>query len=283
MKISKITIKQLFGIKEWQRDGKNIELVGDNGTGKTSVIDAIRYALTNSSDREFIVKNGETEGEIYIETDNGLSIDRKARTAMTDYKSVKQNGNVIPSPESFLKTIFTPLQLSPMEFISMDKKTQNATILDMIQYDWNLDTIKEWFGEIPRDVNYEQNILAVLNDIQAENGYYFMHRQDVNRDIRAKKAVMDDTKDIEIHPFTCEVTVTPTSISCSSSGNKAFLEDIDGGMEWAEETNNLIKDIMSEQTIKLTDLMKKKFGFDTVKVKPNSEDGFADFLEHRCG
>lgn len=192
MKISKITIKQLFGIKEWQCDGKNIELVGDNGTGKTSVIDAIRYALTNSSDREFIVKNGETEGEIYIETDNGLSIDRKARTAMTDYKSVKQNGNVIPSPESFLKTIFTPLQLSPMEFISMDKKTQNATILDMIQYDWNLDTIKEWFGEIPRDVNYEQNILAVLNDIQAENGYYFMHRQDVNRDIRAKKAVIAD-------------------------------------------------------------------------------------------
>lgn len=62
----------------------------------------------------------------------------------------------------------------------MDKKTQNATILDMIQYDWNLDTIKEWFGELPPDVNYEQNILAVLNDIQAENGYYFMHRQDVN-------------------------------------------------------------------------------------------------------
>lgn len=37
----------------------------------------------------------------------------------------------------------------------------------------------------------------------------------------ALKHIMDDTKDIEIHPFTCEVTVTPTSISCSSSGNKA--------------------------------------------------------------
>lgn len=178
MKISKITIKSLFGIKEWSGDGKNIELVGDNGTGKTSVIDAIRYALTNASDREYIIKNGETEGEIFIETDSGLSIDRKPRQGMTDYKSVKQNGNVVPSPETFLKTIFTPLQLSPMEFISMDKKTQNATILDMIQYDWNLDTIKEWFGELPPDVNYEQNILAVLNDIQAENGYYFMHRQD---------------------------------------------------------------------------------------------------------
>lgn len=45
MKISKITIKSLFGIKEWSGDGKNIELVGDNGTGKTSVIDAIRYMV----------------------------------------------------------------------------------------------------------------------------------------------------------------------------------------------------------------------------------------------
>lgn len=31
----------------------------------------------------------------------------------------------------------------------------------------------------------------------------------------ALKHIMDDTKDIEIHPFTCEVVVTPTSISCS--------------------------------------------------------------------
>lgn len=107
MKISKITIKSLFGIKEWSGDGKNIELVGDNGTGKTSVIDAIRYALTNASDREYIIKNGETEGEIIIETDSGLSIDRKPRQGMTDYKSVKQNGNVVPSPETFLKT--TPI------------------------------------------------------------------------------------------------------------------------------------------------------------------------------
>ena len=34
----------------------------------------------------------------------------------------------------------------------------------------------------PADVNYEQNILAVLNDIQAESGTYFRSRQDVNRD-----------------------------------------------------------------------------------------------------
>ena len=192
MKIVKIKIKNLFGIMEYQADGKSVELIGKNGSGKTSVIDAIRYALTNKSDREYIVRNGETEGEILIETDTGLRINRKSRTQQADYKSIKRNGVEVPSPESFLKDIFTPLQLNPVEFMSMDKKRQNAIILDMIEYPWNLQTIKEWFGEIVPDIDYEQNILQVLNDIQSEKGYYFQARQDINRDVRNKKAFIEE-------------------------------------------------------------------------------------------
>lgn len=195
MKISKIRIRNLYGITEQELSGGSVELTGENGAGKSSVIDAIRYALTNKSDRKYIIRNGETEGEILIETDSGLSIDRKARTAQTDYKSIKQNGVAVGSPEAFLKTLFVPLQLNPMEFIQMSEKEQNTVILNMIQYQWDMSTIKEWFGEIPPDVNYDQNILAVLYDIQKEDGYYFQHRQDINRDIRAKKAVIKDIAD----------------------------------------------------------------------------------------
>ena len=195
MKISKIKIRNLYGITEQELSGGSVELTGENGAGKSSVIDAIRYALTNKSDRKYIIRNGETEGEILIETDSGLSIDRKARTAQTDYKSIKQNGVAVGSPEAFLKTLFVPLQLNPMEFIQMSEKEQNTVILNMIHYDWDMSTIKEWFGEIPQDVNYDQNILAVLYDIQKEDGYYFQHRQDINRDIRSKKAVIKDIND----------------------------------------------------------------------------------------
>ena len=80
MNITKIKIKNLFGIKEYEADGTSIEISGKNGVGKSSVLDAIKYALTNKSDREYIVYRGETEGEIIVETDTGLSIDRKART-----------------------------------------------------------------------------------------------------------------------------------------------------------------------------------------------------------
>ena len=64
MKITKIRIRNLFGISEYEADGANRELTGRNGVGKSSVIDAIKYALSNKSDRKYIVRNGETEGEV---------------------------------------------------------------------------------------------------------------------------------------------------------------------------------------------------------------------------
>lgn len=192
MKIVKLKIKNLFGIQEYEAGDKSVELIGKNGTGKTSVIDAIRLALTNKSDREYIVRNGETEGEILIETDNGLKIHRKPRTQQADYKSIKKNGAEVASPETFLKDIFTPLQLNPVEFMQMNKREQNSIVLDMIEYPWNLQTIKDWFGELVPDIDYEQNILQVLNDIQSEKGFYYRTRQDINRDIRNKNAMVTE-------------------------------------------------------------------------------------------
>ena len=192
MKISKIQIKNLFGIKEQTLDGKSVEITGSNGMGKTSILDAIRYALTNNSERDYIVKKGEAEGEILIETDTGLSINRKKRTQSSDYKSIKQNEKEVNSPESFLKEIFTPMQLNPVEFSQMSKQEQNRIILDLIEFDWDLNWIKEQFGEIPSGVDYSQNILEVLNQIQSEDGEYYKARQEINRDIRNNKAFISD-------------------------------------------------------------------------------------------
>ena len=182
MKTTRIKIKNLFGIAETELDGSSVEITGTNGSGKTSVIDAIRYGLTNQSERDYIIRKGASEGEILIETDTGLYIDRKKRTDKADYKSVKEGGKEVSGPESMLKQLFTPLQLDPVAFIGMNKQEQNRIILDLIEFDWDLNWIREQFGEIPEGVNYDQNILQVLHDIQADNSVYFQTRQDINRD-----------------------------------------------------------------------------------------------------
>jgi hypothetical protein len=121
-----------------------------------------------------------------------LRVNRKVRTGKADYKSIRQTGEKDEKTESFLREIFTELQLNPIEFSQMDVKEQNRIILDLIDFKWDLNWIKEQFGEIPRDVNYEQNILCVLHDIQADEGYYFLTRQDINREARNKQAFIEE-------------------------------------------------------------------------------------------
>lgn len=116
MRTSRIKIRPLFGITEQELSGKSVEITGPKGSGKTSVLDAIRYALTNTSKRDWIVRNGETEGEIIIETDTDLTIDRKARTEKDGTINVRDGMNRVMKPETFLKSIITPLQLDPVAF-----------------------------------------------------------------------------------------------------------------------------------------------------------------------
>lgn len=199
MKISKLKIENLYGIEQLELDGKSIELTGTNGAGKSSVLDAIRLALTNNSKRKYIVKNGETEGRVLVKLDDGITIDRKKRTNKSDYKSVKdENGNEINSPETFLKDIFTPLQLEPVEFLSMSEQEQNRLLLNLIEFNKDKkEYIAEKFGEIPSWVNYDDSIIEILNQIQAKEGQYYQTREDINRQIRGGLAIINDiAKDI---------------------------------------------------------------------------------------
>lgn len=192
MKISKIQIKNLFGITDRTLDGRSVELTGPKGAGKTSVLDAIRYALTNRSDRDYIIRQGATEGEILIETRDGLTIDRRKRSGKADSISVREDGFSQTRPAEFLSGIFTPLQLDPVAFTQMSRQEKNRTILNLIDFPWDLNWITEQFGEIPAGVDYSRHILEVLEQIQAENGVYFQSRQAINRDIRTKMAFIED-------------------------------------------------------------------------------------------
>ena len=193
MKTSKLEIKNLFGIREISLDGSSVEISGPKGAGKTSVLDAIRYALTNRSERDCIVHDGEDQGEIIVETDTGLKIDRKAKAGeKSGTVKVYDNGLLQSRPAEFLSKIFTPLQLNPVEFTQMSRQEKNRTILSLIEFPWDVNWIREQFGEIPQGIDYTKHILEVLNDIQAENGVYFQTRQGINRDIRNEKAFIED-------------------------------------------------------------------------------------------
>jgi hypothetical protein len=259
MKTTKIVIENLFGIKHLKLDGKSIEATGKNGTGKTSIIDAIKYGLQNDSERDYIIKQGESEGEIFIETDTGLIINRKKREEKADYKSIKEGKVNVSQPENFLKNIFTELQLNPVDFIQMKKEDQNRIILDLIEFAWDMKYIEEQFGEIPIGIDYEKNILAVLEQIQHKESPYFLKRQDLNREARFKtdhiKEIVQDIP--ENYTYEKWKTAEVSSLYKQIEKIKDENNKINAAMAYKESFDNKIRGQEAKRSIAISSLEKE--------------------------
>ena len=193
MRISRIKISNLFGIQEVDLGDKSVELSGPKGSSKTSVLDSIEFCLTNRAKRDYVVYKGAEKGTIFIQMDNGITIERTVAAGQSSGPVKVKNGSMLQTrPAEFLSTIFTPLQLNPVEFCEMSRQEKNRVILSLIEFPWDLNWIRSQFGEIPDGVDYSKHILEVLHAIQADNGVYFQSRQGLNRDIRNKQAFIAD-------------------------------------------------------------------------------------------
>ena len=186
MHVKHISLKNFLGITELTKDlGKVNHLTGRKGSGKTSFVEALQKGFTNSSERTEIVRHGEAEATIFIQTDTDLEIDRKIRNGKADYFKVKKPGEAVPSSEKFLKQYINGDIFKPLEFVNKSPTEQAKIILNLLEIPWTMDDISNWFGEIPDSVNYEAHILQILGQIVA---HYYDQRASVNQEIAVLKA-----------------------------------------------------------------------------------------------
>ena len=186
MKISRLEINNFVGISEFKIDlGKINILTGRMGSGKTSIIEAIEKGFSNKSQRVEVIRHGEEDATIFIKTDDGLEIDRKLRSNKADYLKVRKEGLAVPSTEKFLKQFLKGELFKPLEFCAKPPAEQAKIILNLLEINWTMDDIANWFGEIPTDTDYDQHILQVLGQIVKN---YFSQREVVNREIVVIKA-----------------------------------------------------------------------------------------------
>lgn len=184
-KIKHLEVKNWIGISEFSLDpGKINWLTGHLGSGKTSLIEALEKAFTNKNRRTEVIRHGEDEARIFIQTDDGLEIERKIRNDKADYLKVRKPGQSVPSTEAFLKKLINGEIFRPLEFVKRSPEDQARIILNMLEIPWTMEDINTWFGEIP-GVNYEAHILQVLKQIET---LYYNSRESINREIKVLEA-----------------------------------------------------------------------------------------------
>lgn len=188
MKIRAIKISNFLGVDEfkWNPSEKVNILEGPKGSGKSSVIEGIEKAFSNQGRRTELIRHGQDEATLYVETDTGLEIDRRIRTDKADYFKLRKQGEGIKSTEAELRQFLSGDIFRPLDFINLDAKEQTKTILNMIEMDYSPAEICNWFGDdVLSGINTDKHLLQILKDIEIK---YYKEREEVNREIRSLEA-----------------------------------------------------------------------------------------------
>lgn len=121
-----------------------IVLTGDNGQGKTSVLDAIMWALTRSG-VEKPIRNGAESATVALTLSDGSSrtytVRRKAKGANAYLDITAEDGSKMPSPQKFLDAMIGNLAFDPEAFTRLNAKQQAEALRQAVGLDTtDLDT-----------------------------------------------------------------------------------------------------------------------------------------------
>lgn len=117
-----------------QPDGHVVEITGNNGQGKTSILDAIIATLAGGKHvPPKPVRNGQAKA--FVEIDLGdlvvqrtFTPDGKSRVTVMD----KPGRSALPSPQAVLDKIIGAISFRPLEFVRMHPKQQVATLMELV-------------------------------------------------------------------------------------------------------------------------------------------------------
>lgn len=202
MKIIKLTaenIKKLRAV-EIVPDGPVIKISGRNAQGKTTVLDAIWWALGGTkSIAEEPIRLGETKGSIRLELDD-LIVTRTFTPGNSYLKVENRQGAAFKSPQAVLDSLIGRLSFDPLAFARADAKTQRDLLLQVTALDVDHAALHAIAGT--------ETAIGGANAIDTINGYYkevFDARTVVNRQLDAAKKVWASLPDV---PATEPVSVS---------------------------------------------------------------------------
>lgn len=171
LKLEAENIKRLVAI-EITPNGDVVEITGKNRQGKTSILDAIWWAIAGANHIQSTpIRDGENEARIFLDL-GSLKVTRRFKKTEdgafpTSIVVETEDGSRFQSPQKVLDKLIGALSFDPLEFTRMKTKDQ-MEILKRFVPDFDFDAV------------------------EIENKQDFDTRTDVNREIKKLQARLDE-------------------------------------------------------------------------------------------
>src|SRR3990167_8825883 len=169
MKILKLTaenVKKLRAV-EITPTGELVEITGKNGAGKTSVLDAIWWALAGTKHIQAVpIRTGATKARIRLDLGE-LIVERRFTPVGSTLTVEKADGARYTSPQGILDALLGALTFDPLAFVGQEPREQFETLRRLVTLEVDVD------------------------QLDALNRGDFDLRTEINRDAKTKRAQAD--------------------------------------------------------------------------------------------
>nr|DAM52137.1 MAG TPA: STRUCTURAL MAINTENANCE OF CHROMOSOMES PROTEIN [Caudoviricetes sp.] len=189
MRIAQIKISNILGIAELEftPEGFN-EISGPNGTGKTSVLEAIKSALSTGHDATLLRKGAE-KGEAVLVLDDGTELS-KTVTADKSTSKVRVDGKLTSRPAEAIKKLTDALSINPIDFLRARKQDRVKVLLETMPLEADLDKLAGMTG-IPVTAEPGTHALSVIEVVYKE---VYDDRTGTNRAVKEKDNAINQLK-----------------------------------------------------------------------------------------
>jgi DNA repair exonuclease SbcCD ATPase subunit len=176
--VSHVRISNILGIEELEfAPGGFTEIVGANGSGKTSTIEALRSALRGGHDCTLLRKGAE-KGEVVLVLDDGSQI-TKTITPDGTKVNVLRDERKLSRPAEAIKALHDVLSVNPVEFLRAPEKARVDALLQVMPITVNEERLEQIAGDLVQPG-------TGLDQIEATKVAVFDERTAINRTSRDK-------------------------------------------------------------------------------------------------
>lgn len=186
MKISHIKISNILGIEELEFTPEGFNAItGQNGKGKTSVLEAIKSAIGTGQDATLLRKGAE-KGEVVLVLDDGTELhERVTPSGIT--RTVMKDGKKVGRPADAIKALTDALSVNPAQFLAADPKDRVKTLLTTMPINLDIEHLSKISG-VAVKADASTNPLALIDLVRKQ---VYDDRTGTNRAVKEKDATIN--------------------------------------------------------------------------------------------